>query len=162
MPHDEQMASTVPSSYSDRLLTRLRLANLASQSAKEAALRTSGLNVALYGVLLVLRDDPGITSAEIARRTGVTAQTTSGLVSRLVDRGLIRRETHPGYGHVTQCFATPGGLDLLAAADAAVIDLENDLRASISDREAADLVQLLDRIGETARRRTSEARTASR
>ena len=42
-------------------------------------------------VLYHLRRHPGSTTGELARRLGITVSTTSGLVIKLVDRGLITR-----------------------------------------------------------------------
>ena len=42
-------------------------------------------------VLFHVRRSPGITMGELARALGVTASTTSGLVAKLADRGLLRR-----------------------------------------------------------------------
>src|SRR5918998_553262 len=42
-------------------------------------------------VLYHLRRHPGLTTGELARRLGITVSTTSGLVIKLVDRGLVVR-----------------------------------------------------------------------
>ena len=42
-------------------------------------------------VLYHLRRRPGATTGELARRLGITVSTTSGLVIKLVDRGLVVR-----------------------------------------------------------------------
>ena len=42
-------------------------------------------------VLYHLRRHPGATTGELARRLGITVSTTSGLVIKLVDRGLVVR-----------------------------------------------------------------------
>lgn len=42
-------------------------------------------------VLYNLRRHPGATTGELAKRLGITVSTTSGLVIKLVDRGLVTR-----------------------------------------------------------------------
>ena len=42
-------------------------------------------------VLYYLRRHPGVTTGELARPLGITVSTTSGLVIKLVDRGLVVR-----------------------------------------------------------------------
>ena len=44
-------------------------------------------------VLYAVRRTPGILTADIGRQLGVTISTTSGLVSKLVDRGLLERRS---------------------------------------------------------------------
>lgn len=53
----------------------------------------SHLTLPQLRVLFQLRRTPGITTGELAKTLGVTVSTTSGLVIKLTDRGLIRRET---------------------------------------------------------------------
>src|SRR5215207_7156827 len=44
-------------------------------------------------VLYFLRRHPGATTGELARHLGITVSTVSGLVIKLVDRGLVVRGT---------------------------------------------------------------------
>jgi DNA-binding MarR family transcriptional regulator len=44
-------------------------------------------------VLFQVRRSPGITTGHLARGMGITMSTTSGLVSKLADRGLIARRS---------------------------------------------------------------------
>lgn len=46
-------------------------------------------------VLHQVRRTPGITTGEMARILGITVSTTSGLVAKLADRGLVERTTTP-------------------------------------------------------------------
>ncbi len=46
-------------------------------------------------VLYAVRRSPGITTGELARLLGISVSTTSGLVIKLVDRGLLARTTLP-------------------------------------------------------------------
>jgi DNA-binding MarR family transcriptional regulator len=47
-------------------------------------------------VLYQVRRTPGITTGDLARLLGITVSTTSGLVGKLADRGLVERCTTPG------------------------------------------------------------------
>jgi DNA-binding MarR family transcriptional regulator len=55
----------------------------------------SHLTLPQLRVLFHIRKAPGITTADLARLLGVTVSTTSGLVIKLTDRGLIERVSVP-------------------------------------------------------------------
>jgi len=56
----------------------------------------SQLTLPQLRVLYQVRRVPGITIVHLSPSLGVTVSTTSGLVAKLVDRGLLARTTTPG------------------------------------------------------------------
>ncbi len=56
----------------------------------------SHLTLPQLRVLFQIRRTPGITTGELSRTLGVTVSTTSGLVIKLADRSLVRRDSVEG------------------------------------------------------------------
>jgi DNA-binding MarR family transcriptional regulator len=104
-------------------------------------------------VLYQVRRTPGITTGELARAIGVTVSTTSGLVSKLADRGLIERSSAPGDRRQIP-------LHLTAEGEALVGELRGPAVAFLDEV----LQQLGDEIGEVtiALERLANASTAAR
>lgn len=74
----------------------------------------SSLTLPQLRVLFELRRRPGQTTAELARRMGLTISTVSGLVIKLEDRELVRRSNDPDDRrreplHLTDAGATLAG-----------------------------------------------------
>lgn len=64
-------------------------------------------------VLHQIRRTPGITTGELSRLLGVTVSTVSGLVIKLVDRGLIERRAAPQDRRQEPLFLTADGQALV-------------------------------------------------
>jgi DNA-binding MarR family transcriptional regulator len=64
-------------------------------------------------VLYQIRRAPGITTRDLARALGITVSTTSGLVIKLVDRGLVARTTAPDDRRQAPLQLTPEGAALI-------------------------------------------------
>lgn len=82
----------------------------------------SGLTLPQLRVLYAIRRQPGITTGELARTLGITVSTTSGLVGKLAERGLVERTTAPDDRRHLPLRLTEAGTQLtgdLSAAGAA-------------------------------------------
>ncbi len=64
-------------------------------------------------VLGHIAKDPGISGHEIGDRLGVSAPTASGLIDRLVEKGLITRTDDPDDRRVRRLHPTEVGLDVI-------------------------------------------------
>ena len=100
-------------------------------------------------VLFHLRRHPGTTTGELARRLGITVSTTSGLVIKLVDRGLVVRGSLADDRRQAPLRLSDDGAGLLG-------ELSDDARAflgDVADRLGADLegvTQALELLAEAA------------
>lgn len=68
-------------------------------------------------VLGHIAKDPGISGHEIGERLGVSAPTASGLIDRLVEKGLVSRVDDPDDRRVRRLHATESGLDVIRQMD---------------------------------------------
>ena len=80
----------------------LKRAQDALNRSMTATLSEVGLSVPQYAILYTLDQTPGISSAELARRSFVTPQTMNELVLDLEASGLVTREPHPDHGKYGQ------------------------------------------------------------
>lgn len=110
------------------------------------------LAVPEYSTLAVLHTTPGLSNAELARRSLVTPQSMNEVVARLVERGLVERRRHPDHGRILLTEVTTAGRDAIGAAMAEVAAFEEGLVDGIPAEElsrtkdvlATVLARLLD------------------
>ena len=101
----------------------------------------SRITLPLLRVLVQLRDSPGSSTGEIANHLGVTPSAVTGLIDRLVDLKLVRREPHAHDRRMSCNFLEVAGQRALG--DAA--DLGNAFVGEILDEfSEAELAALTD------------------
>ncbi len=110
-----------------------------------AVLEDHGLTMPQYAALSALERDPGISSAELARRSFVTPQTMIRIVANLEKMGLVLREPHPTHGKVLQATLTAKGKNLVASCHDGTLAVETRMLHSLGPRERAQLLDMLDR-----------------
>jgi DNA-binding MarR family transcriptional regulator len=94
--------------------------------------------------LIVLSLNPGLSSAELARRCAVTAPSMGKAVENLIDRGLV--EQSPGHGRIIELRATAAGVALASRGQTALEPLEQDALERFSPQEQDELKDLLLRL----------------
>jgi DNA-binding MarR family transcriptional regulator len=114
----------------------------------EKALRPLGINLAQLRALLLVSLAPGISSAELARRSGLTAQSMGAAVQGLVNRGMLGRSQHPAKARVQQLHITDEGTDLAIQAQDAVQAVEDQMFAPLTEPERTTLHRTLHRLVE--------------
>ncbi|WP_405970639.1 MarR family winged helix-turn-helix transcriptional regulator [Streptomyces sp. NBC_00988] len=127
------------------LLYLIKQLELGVRQRLDRFLREQALTVPQYTLLSVLRSSPGLSSAELARRSFVTAQSAHKLVRSLERRGLIARATRPGNRRVLRTHLTEPGLELLRHCDARADGVEDELVALLSSAQTSDLWTTLHR-----------------
>jgi DNA-binding MarR family transcriptional regulator len=117
----------------------VRHAWLSMRSALAVALEEHGLSVQQYGTLLCVREEPGLTVAEVGRVVGTTRQSANELIVGMERAGLVERRPNPQDRRTQQVHLTPGGERRLAAANPAVRKVEEELEASFSAADRASV-----------------------
>src|SRR5262249_12407371 len=109
--------------------------------------RGFGLTPTQYTVLAILsRGSESPSSAELARRLGVTAQSANEIVAMLDTRQLVRRIDGAENRRVRRLELTPRGRSLLARCDAEVDRFEEAFFGALSAPEQETLRRLLIRM----------------
>jgi DNA-binding MarR family transcriptional regulator len=134
----------------------LRQAWQALSGAMEAAVRPHGLTGPQYGVLSVLRREPGASGADLARACNVTPQAMNGVLATLERESLIERRRHPTHGRVLQVTMTGEGRRRLETADRAMRGLRRAIERDFTPDEIATVkawlvatAQRLDRLSQS-------------
>nr|WP_042198935.1 MarR family transcriptional regulator [Kibdelosporangium sp. MJ126-NF4]CTQ93168.1 Transcriptional regulator, MarR family [Kibdelosporangium sp. MJ126-NF4] len=129
----------------ERLGTNLKRAVAALTTAKQAAIKPSGLTIPQYSAMLFLVDNPGISAAALARLCLVTPQTMTTILQNLESAGLIVRSPHPWHRNVLETRLTEAGQTAFDKADERAVAVERGLAAEYTEDELKDLRTLLDR-----------------
>jgi DNA-binding MarR family transcriptional regulator len=98
------------------------------------------LSVQQYTALSVLRSRPGLSNAQLARRSLVTPQSMIEILSQLERRGLVRRDVDPSHGRILRTELTPAGHELLVAVDPAMASMQAQMLADVPEADRAILL----------------------
>ncbi|WP_036458287.1 MULTISPECIES: MarR family winged helix-turn-helix transcriptional regulator [unclassified Mycobacterium] len=112
-----------------------------------AVLGPLGLALPEFVCMRVLSLRPGLSSAELARHTGVTPQAMNTVLHRLENRGAVSRPDSVPSGRALPANLTDAGRELLKQAEDAVHVADGRVLAALSPAEQHRLRQMLERIG---------------
>jgi DNA-binding MarR family transcriptional regulator len=126
------------------------------------ALRPLGIGLPEFVCMRILDDDPGRTSAELARHTHVTAQAMNQVLQGLQEVGLVTRPATASSGRALPAQLTRKGKALLKRAEEAVASADEQLLAHLSLAERRQLKSLLYRAGHPSADETAACATGGR
>jgi DNA-binding MarR family transcriptional regulator len=109
-----------------------------------------GLEPAHYGVLVQLIGQEGLSQQQLADAMGVHRNVMVGLIDELEERDLVRRERHPRDRRAHQLQLTDRAHNVVAQANAAFDELEDEIFAGFDTREHSRLITLLQRVAKQA------------
>src|SRR5919201_164372 len=96
------------------LLYMVKQVELVVRSHLDELVKPAGITALQYTALTVLERHDGLSAAQLARDSFVTAQSMADLVRSLESRGLVRRERNPRNRRELLILLTESGRDLLA------------------------------------------------
>ncbi len=109
----------------------------------EATLKTFDFTPGLFGVLTLIRANPGITQVTLAAAFGIDKSTMSPVIFRLEKRGLVRREVLPSDRRCHALFFEPAGEAMFQSAREKVRFFEESVAARLSKPEQREFARLL-------------------
>lgn len=108
-----------------------------------AELKPLGVGLAEFVCMRILSKHPGLTRAELARGTNVSAQAANQVLRALEERGALTRPAPAPPGRAMPARLTREGRALLKRADAAVRMADQRVLARLSADEQRHLKRLL-------------------
>lgn len=111
-----------------------------------ASLADFDFTLGSFGVLTLVRANPGITQVALAAAFGVDKSTMSPVISRLEKRGLIRRKVLETDRRYQALFFEPSAEPAFVAARARIRSFENGIAARLTKAEQRELTRLLEKL----------------
>ncbi|MFD0904432.1 MarR family winged helix-turn-helix transcriptional regulator [Actinomadura sediminis] len=117
------------------LLYMVKRLELAVRSNLDDIVRPAGVTALQYTALTVLERHDGLSAAQLARDSFVTAQSMADMVRALERRGLVRRERNPASRRELLIHLTDAGRALLADLAGPVRRLEERMIDELTARQ---------------------------
>jgi DNA-binding MarR family transcriptional regulator len=93
------------------------------------------LSVPELTALSILDRRPGLSNAQLARRTMVTPQSMIEILAVLESRGLVRRTVDPDHARILRAQLTREGTSVLTAAASAIQDIEAEILRDVPESQ---------------------------
>ncbi|SMQ21164.1 DNA-binding transcriptional regulator, MarR family [Streptomyces sp. Ag82_O1-12] len=135
---DTQVTKAPPS-----LLYMVKQVELVVRSHLDELVRPSGITALQYTALTVLERHDGLSAAQLARDSFVTAQSIADLVRSLEGRGLVRRERNPRNRRELLILLTDSGRELLTRHAGPVRELEERMVSDLTAHQTEQFRQAL-------------------
>lgn len=141
-------AATQPASRGGKappsLLYLVKRTELVVRARLDEVLKPAGVTALQYTALTVLQRHDGLTAAQLARASFVTAQSMADMVRTLQARGYVVRRPNPANRRELLIALTEPGCRLLADYEQPVRDLELRMTDGLTADQSAQLRLALD------------------
>jgi DNA-binding MarR family transcriptional regulator len=135
-------------------LIQLRRTQHAILSRLDAELGSTGLTTPQFAVLAALQRAGELSASDLARDSGMSAQTINVLMKTLEASGLLLRSRHPDHGRILLAALTTAGRRSLRRGRAIALDFEERVLSELgaSDRRAlVGYLEVIERGAEQAK-----------
>ncbi|MFJ9630671.1 MarR family winged helix-turn-helix transcriptional regulator [Streptomyces sp. NPDC091280] len=127
------------------LLYMVKQVELVVRSRLDELVRPYGITALQYTALTVLERHDGLSAAQLARDSFVTAQSIADLVRSLEGRGLVRRERNPRNRRELLILLTDEARELLAGCAGQVRALEERMVRELTAHQSEQFRQALSK-----------------
>ncbi|MFI1356237.1 MarR family winged helix-turn-helix transcriptional regulator [Streptomyces sp. NPDC020898] len=127
------------------LLYMVKQVELVVRSHLDDLVRPAGITALQYTALTVLERHDGLSAAQLARDSFVTAQSIADLVRSLENRGLVRRERNPRNRRELLILLTDSGRELLDHVAEPVRELEERMIRDLTSHQSDQFRQALSK-----------------
>ena len=122
------------------------LSNRISQAIASRYAQRFEIGVTEWRVVAVLGRYPGLSAGEVAARTAMDKVAVSRALARLLERGLVERDTHGGDRRRSVLALSRGGKRIYDEIAPLALDLERRLLSRLDRDERDALDALLDKL----------------
>lgn len=127
------------------LLYMVKQVELVVRSHLDELVKPAGITALQYTALTVLERHDGLSAAQLARDSFVTAQSMADLVRSLESRGLIRRERNPRNRRELLILLTDSARELLTGVAGPVRELEERMVRELTAHQEEQFRQALSK-----------------
>ncbi|MEU9957641.1 MarR family transcriptional regulator [Streptomyces sp. NPDC050982] len=127
------------------LLYMVKQVELVVRSHLDELLKPTGITALQYTSLTVLERHDGLSAAQLARDSFVTAQSVADVIRSLETRGLVRRERNPRNRRELLILLTESGRDVLARHAEPVRELEERMVRDLTAHQTDQFRQALSK-----------------
>ncbi len=101
-----------------------------------------------YAALIAINSMPGLDQASVASHIAYDRVTIGGVIDRLVQKELVRRETNPNDRRARRLYLTEGGTETLKKIRPIVWRLQEELLGALEHAEREQFVSLLRKVAD--------------
>lgn len=124
------------------------VSNRISQIIADTYARRFGIGITEWRVIAVLGREPGLSANGVAERTAMDKVAVSRALARLMERGLVQRDTHGDDRRRSVLELSEAGYRIYDEVVPLALARERALLAHFSDEEKRQLDTLLDKLGQ--------------